>query len=381
MSETNIQMVDLKRQYHHLKKEIDTALLSVAESGAYINGSQVNDFADELAKYLAVPYVIPCANGTDALQIALMALQLKPGDEVIVPAFTYAAAAEAVALLGLVPVPVDIDPKTFNMDASKIEMVITRQTKAIIAVHLFGQVCDMEKILTIVKRYKLFLIEDNAQSTGSEYIFSDGTRKKAGTIGDIGTTSFFPTKPLACFGDGGALITSNPDLAKRCRMIASHGQEQKYQHKIIGCNSRLDTIQAAILRIKLKYMDAFTAARVEIAKRYQEHLDFVNNIKIPQTAAFSTHVYHQYTILVQEEKRDDLQLWLKEKGIPTIIYYPFPIHHQEAFKWCIRIAMELTEAEKVCKSVLSLPIHSGMTEDEQMYIINSIKEGLAAIRK
>lgn len=380
MAERNIQMVDLQRQYQRLKDEIDTAVQSVVESGAYINGSQVKEFTNQLSEYLDVPHVIPCANGTDALQIALMALNLKPGDEVIVPAFTYAAAAEAIALLGLIPVPVDAVPRTFNMDASKIEKTISRQTKAIVVVHLFGQACDMESIQAIAKKYKLFLIEDNAQSIGAEYIFKDGSRKKTGTIGDIGTTSFFPTKPLACFGDGGALMTSNPDLAIRCRMIASHGQEQKYHHKIIGCNSRLDTIQAAVLRVKLRYVDMFTDSRTEIAKRYDEHLGFVSNVAIPLKSGFSTHVYHQYTLLIQNGKRDALQAWLKEKGVPSMVYYPLPLHQQEAFKWCIRLSVELTEAEKLCKSVLSLPIHSELTEEEQLYIIDAVKAGMAAVR-
>ncbi len=373
-------MVDLQRQYQCLKKEIDAAMQSVVESGAYINGPHVREFANQLGDYLNVPHVIPCANGTDALQIALMALDLKPGDEVIVPAFTYAAAAEAVALLGLIPVPVDVAPRTFNMDATKIEKAISRQTKAIIAVHLFGQACDMESIQVIAKKYKLFLIEDNAQSIGAEFIFKDGSCKKAGTIGDIGTTSFFPTKPLACFGDGGALMTANPDLALRCRTIASHGQEQKYHHKIIGCNSRLDTIQAAVLGVKLRYMDAFAASRAEKAKLYDAHFGFVSNMAIPLKSEFSTHVYHQYTLLIQNGKRDALQAWLKEKGVPSIVYYPVPLHQQEAFKWCIRLSVELTEAEKLCKSVLSLPMHSELTEDEQLYIIETVKSGMTAIR-
>ncbi|MDD2435936.1 MAG: DegT/DnrJ/EryC1/StrS family aminotransferase [Massilibacteroides sp.] len=379
MSERNIPMTDLKAVYHRLKDEIDTALLSVAESGAYINGESVKCFAEELAGYLGVPYVIPCANGTDALQIALMALRLKPGDEVLVPAFTYAAAAEAVALLGLVPVPIDVDPGTFNIDASKIENVISRQTKAIIVVHLFGQSCDMEKIVTITKKYKLFLIEDNAQSIGCDYIFSDGSRKKTGTIGDIGTTSFFPTKPLACFGDGGALITSDPELEVRCRMIAAHGQERKYYHKIIGCNSRLDTIQAAVLRVKLRHIHELTASRLEIAKRYDEQLSFVSHIQIPFKAKYSTHVYHQYTVLIENSKRDALQSWLKEKGISSVVYYPLPLHQQEAFRWCMRVATDLSVSEKLVQTALSLPVHSEMTEEEQMYIINTVKEGLAAV--
>lgn len=373
-------MVDLQRQYHRLKEEIDTALLTVVENAEYINGPQVGAFSDELASYLNVPHVIPCANGTDALQITLMALMLKPGDEVLVPAFTYAAAAEAVALLGLTPVMVDVDPKTFNMDPSKIEQTISRNTKAIIVVHLFGQTCDMESILAIAKKYRLFLIEDNAQSIGSEYLFKDGQRRKAGTIGDIGTTSFFPTKPLACFGDGGAMMTADPELAKRCRMIASHGQEQKYHHKIVGCNSRLDTIQAAVLSVKLRYIDLFTEKRKEVAARYDEHFKYTNDIITPCQSTFSSHIYHQYTLVLQNEKRDAMQAWLKKKGIASMIYYPYPIHHQEAFKWCARIATSLSEAEKLSRTVLSLPIHPEMTEEEQMYIIEAVKAGLTAVR-
>lgn len=380
MSEQKIQMVDLQKQYQRIKTEVDTAVQSVIAGGAYINGPQVKEFTAQFGEYLDVPYVIPCANGTDALQIALMALSLNPGDEVIVPAFTYAAAAEAIALLGLVPIPVDVDAKTFNIDPSKIELAISRQTKAMIVVHLFGQVCDMESIQAIAKKYKLFLIEDNAQSTGAEYIFKDGSRKKAGTIGDIGTTSFFPTKPLACFGDGGAIMTSNPELAERCRMITLHGQNQKYHHKIIGCNSRLDTIQAAVLSVKLRYMDVFTASRVEKAKLYDEHLSFVSDVVTPFRVGYSTHVYHQYTLLIQNGKRDELQAWLKDKGVPSFVYYPLPLHQQEAFRWCIRMSMELTESEKLCKSVLSLPIHSELTEEEQLCIIDTVKNGMAAIR-
>lgn len=373
-------MVDLQGQYQRLKSEIDVAVQSVLESGIYVKGPQVKEFEHQLSEYLGAPHIISCANGTDALQIALMSLNLKLGDEVIVPGFTYAAAAEVVALLGLVPVPVDVDPRTFNLDTTKIEHVISRQTKAIIAVHLFGQACDMDGLLAIARKYKLFLIEDNAQSLGADYIFKDGTRKKLGTIGDIGTTSFFPTKPLSCFGDGGALITTNPDLATRCRMIASHGQDQKYHHKIIGCNSRLDTIQAAILAVKLRHMDAFAALRAAIAKRYDEALGFVSNLAVPLRSAFSTHVYHQYTLLIQNGKRDELQAWLKEKGVPSTVYYPLALHQQEAFKWCIRLSMELTESEKMCKSVLSLPMHSELTEDEQAHIIRTVKAGMAAIR-
>jgi UDP-2-acetamido-2-deoxy-ribo-hexuluronate aminotransferase len=380
MSEMNIQMVDLSRQYLRLKDELDVAMQTVVASGAYINGPQVKCFSEQLATYLHVPEVIPCGNGTDALQIALMALGLQPGDEVIVPAFTYVAAAEAAALLGLTPVMAEVDLQTFNMDPTKLERIISRQTRAIIVVHLFGQSADMEAILTIAKRYKLFVIEDNAQSLGAEYIFKDGTRKQTGTMGDIGTLSFFPTKPLGCFGDGGAIMARRPELAKLCRMIASHGQEQKYRHKIIGCNSRLDTVQAAVLSVKLRHMDVFTASRRRIAERYDAAFGFLSGVACPVKSSFSTHVYHQYTLRVEDGKRDALQAWLKEKGIPTMVYYPLPIHQQEAYKWCVRIATELNVSEQLCRSVLSLPMHSEMTDEEQTYIIDAVKGGLAAVR-
>lgn len=373
-------MVDLHGQYHRLKEEIDTAMQTVIESSAFINGPQVKTFGDHLAGYLEIPYVIPCGNGTDALQIALMALELQPGDEVIVPAFTYVAAAEVIALLGLTPVLVDVDPQTFNLDPQKIEGAISRNTKAIIAVHLFGQSCDMEPILQLAKRYHLYVIEDNAQSIGAEYTFVDGHVKKTGTMGVIGTTSFFPSKPLACYGDGGALMTSDEILAKRIRMIANHGQERKYHHKLIGCNSRLDTLQAAVLDVKLKHIDEFTEARRVVAGRYDEALASCDLLIIPKRSTFSTHVYHQYTIQLKPaagfsdmaKQRELLQSYLKEKGIPSMVYYPLPLQAQDAYKWMARTPGCIDESARLSKCVLSLPIHTEMSKEEQEYIIDAI---------
>lgn len=373
-------MVDLHGQYHRLKEEIDTAMQTVIESSAFINGPQVKTFGDHLAGYLEIPYVIPCGNGTDALQIALMALELQSGDEVIVPAFTYVAAAEVIALLGLTPVLVDVDPQTFNLDPQKIEGAISRNTKAVIAVHLFGQSCDMEPILQLAKRYHLYVIEDNAQSIGAEYTFADGHVKKTGTMGVIGTTSFFPSKPLACYGDGGALMTSDEILAKRIRMIANHGQERKYHHKLIGCNSRLDTLQAAVLDVKLKHIDEFTEARRVVAGRYDEALASCDLLIIPKRSAFSTHVYHQYTIQLKSaagfsemaKQRELLQSYLKEKGIPSMVYYPLPLQAQDAYKWMARTPGCIDESARLSKCVLSLPIHTEISKEEQEYIIDVI---------
>lgn len=367
-----IQMVDLHRQYLRLRPELDPAMQEVMEACAFINGPQVQRFASHLSSCLEVPYVIPCGNGTDALQIALMALDLKPGDEVIVPAFTYVAAAEMVALLGLIPVWVDVDEKTFNINPWMIESAISPKTRAIVVVHLFGQCCDMEKICQIAEQNHLYVVEDNAQSLGAEVLFSDGTRRKAGTIAHIGTTSFFPSKPLACYGDGGAVMTSDARLAERIRMIANHGQLQKYHHKTIGCNSRLDTLQAAVLDVKLPHLEEFTAARRQVARRYDEAFDQDARWQIPCQAPYSTHVYHQYTLQVADGKRDDLQQYLKEKGIPSMVYYPLPLHKQTAFYGFSRIGSVLCVAEKLVHSVLSLPIHTEMTGEEVDYIIESV---------
>ncbi|MCL3853383.1 DegT/DnrJ/EryC1/StrS family aminotransferase [Parabacteroides sp. GYB001] len=380
MFEKQIQMVDLHGQYHRLKEEIDIAMQAVIESSAFINGPQVKTFGDHLAGYLDIPYVIPCGNGTDALQIALMALELQPGDEVIVPSFTYVAAAEVIALLGLTPVLVDVDPQTFNIDPQKIEGAISRNTKAVIAVHLFGQSCDMEPLMKIANRYHLYVIEDNAQSVGAEYTFADGHVKKTGTMGHIGTTSFFPSKPLACYGDGGALMTSDEVLAKRIRMIANHGQEIKYHHKLIGCNSRLDTLQAAVLDVKLKYIDEFTEARRIVAARYDEALSSCDLLILPKKSTFSTHVYHQYTVKLKPvagfssiaEQRKLLQDYLKGKGVPSMVYYPLPLQAQDAYKWMARTPGSIDESDRLSQCVLSLPIHTEMTKEEQEYIIDAI---------
>lgn len=368
-----LSMVDLHRQYLRLKEDVDKAMQQVLESTAFINGPQVKDFATHFAEYLDIPYVIPCGNGTDALQIALMALDLRPGDEVIVPAFTYVAAAEVVALLGLIPVWVDVEPDTFNINPTLIEGAVSPRTRAIVAVHLFGQSCDMEPILRIASQNNLYVIEDNAQSVGAVYTFSDGTKKKTGTMGHIGTTSFFPSKPLACYGDGGALMTSDSCLAERLRMIASHGQQVKYHHKIVGCNSRLDTLQAAILNVKLPHLEEFNEARRQVAARYDEALGNNPLWDIPEQRTYSTHVYHQYTLRVKNGKRDELQAYLKAQGIPSMIYYPLPLQKQEAFYGFARKGSSLHEAEQLTKEVLSLPIHTEMTEAELCFIIDNLK--------
>lgn len=379
MASDTIQMVDLQGQYNRFKKEIDTALQAVINSTAFINGPAIKDFAANLAQYLDVPYVIPCGNGTNALQIALMALGLQPGDEVIVPGFNYIAAAEAAALLKLVPVVVDVDPYTFTIDPEKIGQAVSPKTKAIIAVHLFGQSCPMDAILKIARSKGLHVIEDNAQSIGASYTFPDGTVKKTGTMGDIGTFSFFPSKPLACYGDGGALATSDEQLARQIRMIASHGQEVKYYHKVIGCNSRLDTLQAAVLDVKLKYLDEFAATRLAVANAYNQGLGGCSGMLTPRQLPASTHVYHQYTIQVEEELRTPLQQALKAKGIPTMVYYPVPLPGQEAFREIIRVPEELPVTGKLCKTVLSLPIHTEMDLQQTGYIIQQVLESYTTL--
>ena len=367
-----IRMVDLHRQYERLKPEIDAAMQKVIDSTAFINGPQVGNFASHLSEYMHSSHVIPCGNGTDALLVALLSLGLMPGDEVIVPAFNYVAAAEMVAMLGLIPVWVDVDERTFNLNPWQIESAISPKTRAIVAVHLFGQCCDMEKICRIAEQNQLFVIEDNAQSLGAELIYSDGSRKKAGTIGQIGTTSFFPSKPVACFGDGGALMIDDDRLAARAKMIANHGQEVKYHHKRIGCNSRLDTLQAAVLEVKLPHIDTFAEARRQVALRYDAAFGNDERWSIPYRAPYSTHVYHQYTLRVAKGKRDDLQYYLKEKGIPSMVYYPLPLHKQPAFYGWARNGSSLNVAESLVDSVLSLPIHSEMRDEELDYVIETV---------
>jgi len=368
-----LQMVDLKGQYEKIKSEVDAGIFDVINNTAFINGRKVDEFATHLADYCQVAHVIPCANGTDALQVALMALGLKPGDEVIVPSFTYVASAEVIGLLGLVPVMVDVDYTSFNATVDNIEKGLSDKTKAIIPVHLFGQSCDMEPIMELANKHNLYVIEDNAQAIGAKYTFSDGTQKHTGTIGHVGCTSFFPSKNLGCYGDGGAMMTNDPELAARMKMIANHGQKKKYYHSVIGCNSRLDTLQAAILDVKLKHLDEYCTARYDAASYYTDRLRDVKGIETPVESPFSTHVYHQYTLKVKDGKREALKDYLQSKGIPSMIYYPLPLNEQEAFQPISRIAEPLDTAEKLCSSVLSIPVHTEMTKEQQDTIIAAIK--------
>ena len=369
-----LQMVDLKGQYERIKSEVDAGIREVVESSAFINGPKVTEFANHLAAYSGIDHVIPCANGTDALQIALMALDLKAGDEVIVPSFTYVASAEVIALLGLVPVMVDVDYSSFNVTIENIKRGLSEKTCAIIPVHLFGQSCNMEPIMDFASLHGLYVIEDNAQSIGAKYRFSDGKQKHTGTIGHIGCTSFFPSKNLGCYGDGGAMMTNDPKLAAKLRMIANHGQEKKYYHSMIGCNSRLDTIQAAILDVKLKYLDEYCNTRYNAAAYYSDRLKGVDGIEIPIESPFSTHVYHQYTLKVKDGRRDSLKEFLTQRGIPSMIYYPLPLSEQDAFKSIARIAEPLKVTKRLCNEVLSLPIHTEITHEQQDTIISAINE-------
>jgi UDP-2-acetamido-2-deoxy-ribo-hexuluronate aminotransferase len=370
----DIQMVDLKGQYHKIKSEIDAALLSCVESTNYIKGPEVFTFERNLGRYLNTEHVISCGNGTDALQIALMALVLNPGDEVIVPAFTYVATAEAIALLKLTPVMVDVEPDSFNIDITQIENAITSRTKAIVPVHLYGQSANMQAVMEIAERFGLFVIEDNAQSLGAEYIFPDGTTKKTGTIGHLGCHSFFPTKNLGCFGDGGAISTNDPQLAERCRMIATHGQKKKYYHEIVGCNSRLDTLHATVLDVKLKYLDIYIAARQNAANYYYRNLVDLDWAELPEKMTYAVHSFNQFTLKVKHGKREELQTFLKDQGIPTVIYYPLPLYQQPAFRNYIADDFKLETTEYLCSSVLSIPMHTELSTKIQDYIIDALKK-------
>lgn len=369
-----IQMVDLKGQYLNIKDEVDSAIQRCIDTTTFINGPQVTEFKKALSQYLNVKHVIPCANGTDALQIALMALELLPGDEIIVPSFTYVATTEVIALLGLVPVMVDVDPDTFNITAKHISAAISSKTKAIVPVHLFGQSCNMDEIMTLAEEHGLYVIEDNAQAIGADYTCGNGDKKKTGTIGHIGCTSFFPSKNLGCYGDGGAIFTNDDELGAKLQMIANHGQERKYIHKYIGVNSRLDTLQAGILSVKLKHLDEYSTARAAGAAYYDKGLSGLSEIQVPSRNPQSTHVFHQYTILVKNGKRDELKKFLEAKDIPAMIYYPIPLNQQEAFKNISTVVGDLAISTELCSSVLSLPIHTEMKEDIQDHIINAIKE-------
>jgi UDP-2-acetamido-2-deoxy-ribo-hexuluronate aminotransferase len=367
----SIKMVDLQKQYLRIKPEIDKAIEEVLMSTAFIQGPQVKEFAAALGDYVGTEHVIPCGNGTDALQIAMMALDLRPGDEVIVPVFTYVATAEVIALLGLTPVFVDVDENNFNIDVSQLEKVITKKTKAIVPVHLFGQCADMEPLLRVAEKHNLYVIEDAAQALGAEYTFSDGSVKKAGTMGTIGTTSFFPSKNLGCFGDGGAIFTYDAVLTEQLQMIANHGQRIKYHHDVIGVNSRLDTLQAAILKVKLKYLSEYAEKRKNVADYYDENLanDY---IKTPLRVKTSTHVFHQYTLKVSAGKRDDFQKYLVSNGIPSMIYYPMPLHLQKAYRRPGYHEGSFPITERLAESVISLPIHTEMEAEQLEFICKTI---------
>jgi UDP-2-acetamido-2-deoxy-ribo-hexuluronate aminotransferase len=362
-----LQMVDLKRQYQNIKTEVDAAIQSVIDNTAFINGPEVKHFATELANYLGVKHVIPCANGTDALQIALMALGLKPGDEVITPSFTYIATVEVVALLRLKPVFVDVDADTFTMNIDSVRNAITDKTKAIIPVHLYGQSVNMEELLDLANEKNIPVIEDNAQAIGGTYTFKDGTQKKTGSMGIIGCTSFFPSKNLGCYGDGGAMFTNDDALAEQLSMIANHGQKVRYYHEMVGCNSRLDSIQAAVLRIKLRKLDEYCDARRAAADYYDNAFANNANIITPHRAAYSTHVFHQYTLQVKVD-RDKVQELLAEKGIPSMIYYPVSSHKQEMLKEFGGAEYHLPVTDFLNTCVISLPIHTELTSEELRYI-------------
>jgi len=367
-----IQMVDLKAQYEKLGPEIDAAIKNVLNSTAFIKGPEVSLFEKELQKYMGAGHVISCANGTDALQISMMALGLKPGDEVITTNFTFIATVEVVALLGLKLVLVDPDPHTYNISADAVSKAITPRTRAVVPVHLFGQCADMESIMALAKEHGLYVIEDSAQATGTGYIFKDGTRKKAGTIGSAGTTSFFPSKNLGCYGDGGALFTNDEALAKKIRSIANHGMKVKYHHDDIGINSRLDTIQAAILNVKLRYLDKFNNARRSAADFYDKALAGCKSLILPVRSSFSTHIFHQYTIRVKDGKRDGLKRFLESEKIPSMVYYPGPLHIQDAYRYLGYREDDFPVTNQLCREVLSLPMHPDMEQDQLDHIVLNI---------
>jgi dTDP-4-amino-4,6-dideoxygalactose transaminase len=367
-------MVDTKTQYFKIKAEVDAAVLNVMESSMFIGGKVVNDFATNLARYNGVKHVIPCANGTDALQISMMALDLKPGDEVITPSFTYIATVEAAALLHLKPVFVDVNKQTFCMDAEAVEKAITPKTKAIIPVHLYGHAAEMEKIMAIAKKNNLFVIEDNAQAIGCNYSFSDGSTTKTGGIGHVGCTSFYPSKNLGAFGDGGAIFTNGDALAEKLKMIAAHGQSKRYYHDLVGCNSRLDAIQAAILDIKLKHLDEYIAARRKAADFYNKAFAGNEKVTTPARAPYSNHVFHQYTLILNDVDRDGLRKYLADKGVPSMLYYPVPCHRQKMFEVFGGTNYHLPITGWLTERVISLPIHTELDEEQQSFIVSSILE-------
>ncbi len=369
-----IQMVDLSGQYEKIKTAVDSAIMGVLNTTSFINGPEVKEFQSELEAYLGIKHVIPCANGTDALQIAMMALDLQPGDEVITASFTYVATAEVIALLKLKPVLVEVNPHTFNIDPAAIEKAITSKTKAIVPVHLFGQCADMESIMAIAQKHNLFVIEDTAQAIGAQYTFSDGRKATAGAMGHIGATSFFPSKNLGCYGDGGAIFTNDDELAKKMRMIANHGQVVRYYHDSIGVNSRLDSVQAAVLRIKLRELDNYCIARNKAAAYYDEVFGDMPQFTIPARDPKSTHVFHQYTLITDEIDRFALQEFLAKKNIPAMVYYPVPLHMQKAYLDPRYKEGDFPITEMLCQKVISLPMHTELTDEQLNYITQAVKE-------
>lgn len=368
-----LQMVDLKSQYQRIKPQIDNAIQGVIDSCQFVKGAEVKTFEQELAQYLGVRHAIACGNGTDALQVALMALGLKPGDEVITTDFTFIATVEVIALLGLKPLLVDVDRATFNIDVEKVEKSITPRTKAIVPVHLFGQCANMEPLLKLAEKHGLYVVEDTAQGLGAEYRFSDGTVRKAGTIGTIGCTSFFPSKNLGCYGDGGALFTNDDQLAEQIRCLTNHGMKVRYHHDMIGVNSRLDTIQAAILRVKLPHLDEYNRARLAAAEKYNAALSSIDGLETPATAAFTTHIFHQYTLKVKNGQRDALKKHLDEQGIPNMVYYPIPLHRQKAFEPYVTENDSFPVSETICGEVLSLPMHTELDNEQIERITAAVK--------
>lgn len=367
-------MVDLKGQYEKIKPEIDQAIQEVIDSTAFINGPAVQAFQADMEKYLDVKHVIPCANGTDSLQVAMMGLGLQPGDEVITTSFTFIATAEVIALLGLTPVVVDVDPDTFNIDPEAIRNAITPKTKAIVPVHLFGQCADMEEIMKIAKEHNLFVIEDTCQAIGADFTFSDGTVKKAGTIGNASGMSFFPSKNLGCYGDGGAIFTNDDELDKQMRVVVNHGMVVRYYHDYIGVNSRLDSIQAAVLKVKLQYLDEYIKARQKAAAYYDKAFAGHPKLKTPVVAKNSTHVYHQYTLVTKDLDRDAMQKFLMEKKVPAMIYYPVPMHMQKAYQDPRYKEGDFPVTEHLSKHVISLPMHTELDEEQLEYITSAVLE-------
>lgn len=366
-------MVDLQTQYEKIKEEVNAGIQEVIDNAAFINGPQVKTFAKELASYNKSKYAITCGNGTDALQISMMAFDFQPGDEVIVPAFTYVATVEVIALLKLKPVFIDVTADTFQMDVNQLRGKITPKTVAIVPVHLFGQCSNMDRIMEIANEYGLKVIEDTAQAIGARYTFENQSVAMAGAIGDIGITSFFPSKNLGCFGDGGAMFTNDDVLGQRLQMIANHGQKQKYYHDSIGVNSRLDTVQAAVLLVKLNYLDDYSSARSKVAENYDRAFEGHANIIAPSRVKNSTHVFHQYTLKIEDADRDELKTYLADNGVPSMVYYPVPVHLQNAYTGYGYKEGNFPIAESLCKKVLSLPIHTEMKSEDQDYIIETIK--------